>query len=91
MDSIEAAMKQLCATPAPFERTARTLAMLNRSLRGILTLTKADETAHSNEADDNSIPRDMDEFRRELAQRIQRLIDVERRRESESSGAGAAG
>ena len=32
--------------------------MLNRSLRDILALTKADETALSNEANDNSIPRD---------------------------------
>jgi hypothetical protein len=90
MDSIEAAMKQLNATPAPFERNARALAMLNRSLRDVLILTKADETALSNEADNNLIPRDMDQFRRELAQRIQRLVDAERRRESESPGAGTA-
>jgi hypothetical protein len=91
MDSIETAMKQLCATPAPFERTARALAMLNRSLRDILTLTKADEMTPADEADDDAIPRDMDEFRRELARRIQQLVDVERRRESEGSGAGGAG
>jgi helix-turn-helix resolvase-like protein len=90
MDSIEAAMKQLNATPAPFERSARALAMLNRSLRDVLILTKADETALANEADNNLIPRDMDQFRRELAQRIQRLVDAERRRESESPGAGTA-
>jgi hypothetical protein len=90
MDSIEAAMKQLNATPAPFERNARALAMLNRSLRDVLILTKADETALANETDNNLIPRDMDQFRRELAQRIQRLVDAERRRESESPGAGTA-
>jgi DNA-binding Lrp family transcriptional regulator len=90
MDSIEAAMKQLNATPAPFERNARALAMLNRSLRDVLILTKADEMALANEADNNLIPRDMDQFRRELAQRIQRLVDAERRRESESPGAGTA-
>jgi hypothetical protein len=90
MDSIEGAVKQLNATPASFERTARALAMLNRSLRDVLILTKADETALSNEADNNLIPRDMDQFRRELAQRIQRLVDAERRRESESPGAGTA-
>jgi hypothetical protein len=90
MDSIEVAMKQLNATPAPFERNARALAMLNRSLRDVLILTKADETALANETDNNLIPRDMDQFRRELAQRIQRLVDAERRRESESPGAGTA-
>jgi DNA-binding Lrp family transcriptional regulator len=90
MDSIEVAMKQLNATPASFERSARALAMLNRSLRDVLILTKADETALANETDNNLIPRDMDQFRRELAQRIQRLVDAERRRESESPGAGTA-
>jgi hypothetical protein len=76
MDSIEAAMKQLCTAPAPFERTARALAMLNRSLRDILALTRADETGLPNEADDNSIPRDMDAFRDELACRINALIEA---------------
>ncbi len=40
------------------------------------TLTPIDE----DEADDDPIPRDIDEFRRELARRLERLVGAKRRR-----------
>lgn len=86
MDTIEGVLKGLQEQPAPeSERTARTLAMLDRSLREIAALTKPDETAPSDETDDDTVPRDIDEFRRELARRIRGMVDAERSRASEDS------
>lgn len=51
------------------ERAARVLASLARTLREIVTLSTP-ESAADDDADDDAIPRDMDEFRRELARRM---------------------
>jgi hypothetical protein len=64
------------------EGSARTLANIARIIREIaaLNLTEHDvkEPHDANDADarDDAIPRDLDEFRRELARRLQALIDV---------------
>lgn len=86
MDAIEAAMKVLHAAPAPFERTARALAMLNRSLRDILVLTKADEAVLADEADNHAVSRDLESLRGELAQRLHALMDVQEASESRNPG-----
>jgi flagellar motor switch protein FliG len=64
---------------AAAERTAQTLAGISRTLREIAALNRPDE------ADDDSVPRDIDEFRNELARRIHALIDA---RCGGESGAG---
>jgi hypothetical protein len=65
------------------DHCARTLASVPRSLRDIAALNKPDEVTPPDEAYDDPVPRDMDEFRYELARRIRGFI--------EASRAGAAG
>jgi len=71
---------------AEAERTSRTLGGLSRTLREVAALNQP-EQAPPNEADDDPIPSDMDEFRRELARRINALIDARQR----DAGGGAGG
>lgn len=54
------------------ERAARTLASLARTLREIVSLD--DKPSAEPEDDDDAGPRDMDEFRRDLARRIDAII-----------------
>jgi hypothetical protein len=68
----------------------RILAALNRALREIAAITKTDETTFSNAADSDPVPNDLDQFRRELARRIEGLVDAERSSAGEGAG-GAAG
>lgn len=57
------------------ERTARTLATLARTLKEITRLTARKKTTTAKRrADDDAIPRDLDEFRRELARRLDALV-----------------
>lgn len=58
------------------ERTARTLASLARTLRELAFINRTEETATSDEPDDDPIPRDIDEFRYELARRIHAFVDA---------------
>jgi hypothetical protein len=61
---------------AEAERTSRTLAGITRMLQELkVTATSAGLTP-PDEADHDPIPRDMDEFRNELARRIHALIDA---------------
>jgi hypothetical protein len=60
------------------EHCARTLASVSRSLRDIAALNKPDEVTPPDEADDDPVPRDMDEFRYELARRIRGFIEARR-------------
>jgi len=71
------------ADEAEAERTMRTLAGISRTLREITALNQPDEVTPPDETDDDPIPRDIDEFRNELARRINALIDD---REDEESG-----
>ena len=61
---------------AAAERTAQTLAGISRTLREIAALNRPDEVTPPDEADDDPVPRDIDEFRNELARRIHALIDA---------------
>jgi len=53
------------------ERRARTLASLARTLREVMLLRDREE---KNREDDDTVPRDLDEFRRQLAQRLDELV-----------------
>lgn len=71
------------ATPAEADRNALTMASISRSLREIATFIQPDEVKTADDADDDPVPRDMDEFRNELARRIRGFI--------QARSAGAAG
>ncbi len=64
---------------------ARALAGIARTLREVALLNKTDDAKPRHEADNDPIPRDIDEFRHELARRIRGFIADERARESEGS------
>jgi hypothetical protein len=65
------------------ERTARTLASIARTLREAAALNQPEQAARHDDPDDDPVPGDVDEFRRELARRLQGLVDLERARESQ--------
>jgi hypothetical protein len=73
------------------ERGARTLAAIARTLREIAAFTQPDEMTPPDEADDDSIPLDMDELRRELTRRINAFVDARRNGESGTFGDAVAG
>ncbi len=56
------------------ERMARTLASLARTLREVALLNGRGEGTATDEPDDDPVPRDIDEFRRELARRIEAFV-----------------
>ena len=59
------------------ERCARTLAAVARTLQDMAAFAKPEaEATPPDESDDDTIPRDIDEFRNELARRIHALIDA---------------
>ena len=60
------------------EQGARTLAGISRALREVKALTEPDEVAPPDEADDDSIPLDIDEFREALARRIEAFVAAQR-------------
>jgi len=78
------------ADEAEAERTVRTLAGISRTLCDIAALNRPDEVTPPDDSDDDAIPRDIDEFRRELARRIRGLIDAERGGGSEGPDDAAA-
>ena len=71
------------ASNAEAERTARILAAISRTVQEIQAT--AEGQTSSDEADDDAVPRDMDEFRCELARRIHGTIEARR------TGAGGGG
>ena len=63
-------------TPHEAEQSARTLASISRTVREIAALTQPLEMTPTDEADDDPVPRDIDEFRFELASRIRGFIEA---------------
>lgn len=63
------------ADSAEAERSARTLASLARALKEVMRLNAPEETPEAD--DDDAVPRDLDEFRRELARRLEALAAEE--------------
>lgn len=85
LGAIDAILAQLASggepTPAS-ERTARTLASLTRTLKEVQRLRAAEAEERKKSAaaadddmpEDDDLPRDIDEFRRELARRIDAFV-----------------
>src|SRR5450631_856034 len=71
------------------ECTARTLASLSRTLRELAFINRTEETATSDDHDDDAIPRDIDEFRYELARRIHAFVDAREGRDNAILGDAA--
>ncbi len=72
LDAIDSVLSVLgVADSADAERSARTLASLARALTEVMRLTAPEQTPDPD--DDDAMPRDLDEFRRELARRIEAL------------------
>lgn len=77
MDAIERIIAVLRPTDAlEADHSARTLASVSRTLRDIAQLTKPDEVPTTDEVSHDPVPRDIDEFRRTLAVRIEALIEA---------------
>ncbi len=64
---------------------ARALASVSRTLLEIKALTVPDQVTPPNETDDDPVPRDIDEFRYELARRIRGFIEARRARDGRIS------
>jgi hypothetical protein len=81
MTTIESVLKsfQPAEGEPPSERTVRIIAALNKSLREISAMLGRDQTP-PHETDNDPVPRDIDEFRRELARRIRHFIEARRAR-----------
>jgi len=70
------------ASPDKAERSACTLASISRTVREIAALNQPTEVAPADEADDDPVPRDIDEFRYELARRIRGFIEARQNRDA---------
>jgi hypothetical protein len=68
------------ANQAEAQRSACILAQIAHALREVAHLTEPEPAAaaHEPEQDDDPVPRDLDEFRRELARRIRGFIELRR-------------
>ena len=72
---IEVRLKRHQQQPAERERDARSLAVLVKTLRELSALDETKEGAAKADTDhDDAGPRDIDEFRRELARRIDAIV-----------------
>jgi hypothetical protein len=77
LDAVERVLDQVGPSDqGGAERSARTLAAVARTLQEMAAITQPDEGAPPDETDDDPVPRDIDEFRNELARRIHALIDA---------------
>ena len=72
LDAIDSILSVLgAANSTEAERSARTLASLARALKEVMRLAAPEQASEPDE--DDPMPRDLDEFRRELARRIEAL------------------
>jgi hypothetical protein len=72
-EAMRAQLGPLPRPPADAERSARTLATLTQTLHALARL-RAGRPADLGADDDDDMPRDIDEFRRELARRIDAFV-----------------
>ena len=87
VEQIETRLAQSGLAPDVFERDARSLAILVRTLRELTALAeskKPDARKQSKPENDDTPPRDLDELRRELARRMQAFVE-------ERTGGGVSG
>jgi DNA-binding Lrp family transcriptional regulator len=86
-DVIDNILKVLTpADSAEAERATRTLAVISRIVQAIKATTLSAGQTPPDETDDDPVPRDMDAFRNELAQRLHALIDARQPGQSGSGG-----
>jgi len=76
------------ANNAEAERTARILAAISRTVQEIQTT--AEGQMSSDDADDDAVPGDIDEFRETLARRIRGFIEARTRNPSGGDGGSAS-
>jgi hypothetical protein len=72
---IEGRLKQAAIEPAERERDARLLAVLVKTLRELNTIDDSKRGKGAADQQDDEPPRDLDEFRRELARRMDAFVD----------------
>jgi hypothetical protein len=86
LPAIETTLARLTAPqhPRDTEQAARTLGVLMRTLRELNTLAgqHAPQSRGDTRDDDDPVPEDIDEFRRELARRINAFVDERQTREA---------
>jgi hypothetical protein len=79
LDAVDRVLEKVGpADEAGAERSSRTLAAVARTLHEMAAFTTPEEVTPPDDADDDPIPRDIDEFRRELTRRIGRFIEARR-------------
>ena len=92
VEEIEERLQAAGLELAERESNARTLAIVAKTLREFAAvdeterLRKGKQSPPDHDIDDDPVPRDIDEFRRELARRIDALIESR----TDAGGAGAA-
>ena len=89
IEAMRAALGRMPQKPPGAQRTVRTLSILTQTLQHLQRLranqTLTSEPASRNDHDDDDMPRDIDEFRRDLARRIDAFVA------SRTDAAGAGG
>jgi hypothetical protein len=92
IEAMRAAMGTMPQKPVGAARTVRTLSMLTQTLQHLQRLRAsaalAEKPIARNEYDDDDMPADIDEFRRDLARRIDAFVAS--RTEQRDAGGGAA-
>ena len=77
MDAVERVLKKIDpADGAEAERDGRTLAGVSRTLHELAAVSRPPEASTPDESNDDPVPRDVDEFRFELARRIRAFIEA---------------
>lgn len=89
LDVVEGVLARLDPSAKDAERTTRTLAEVCRTLHETAALTRPDDPERRDDPDDDPIPDDIDEFRRELARRIRGIVEAERGRTGSGLGGSA--
>jgi hypothetical protein len=90
LPAIEATLARLTASPQhprETEQAARTLGVLMRTLRELNTLASQHALPGAAEDHDDGPPEDIDEFRRELARRINAFVDDHEARKAAAAAA----
>lgn len=72
IDRVLGALKP--ASSAEAERTARTLASLARSLREVSHINDAETVEQPREAADDTVPRDLNQLRRDVGRRLDKIV-----------------
>jgi hypothetical protein len=72
---VEARINAIGLQPAEREGNARTMAVVVKTLRDLAAFDAAQRKQGPESEDDDPVPRDIDEFRRELARRIRAIVE----------------